>query len=102
MIELIAAYYSVPGNRTFCIYEGKAGKFTAAELVDGKWKTLKRENGKSLLIPYSHNLFQVEQDLKLFLFKNAPAAQKLNYVKKSQPFPELDKVKTPIVKFQEQ
>ncbi|MCK4521608.1 MAG: hypothetical protein KAU20_03465 [Nanoarchaeota archaeon] len=91
-MDLVSAYYSVPENRTFCVYEVSSGKFTAAELKGKGWKPIKEKS--KLLIKLNPDILAVEYALKNWLRINVPAAQKLNYVKKSLPFPDIEKVKT--------
>lgn len=91
--QLVAAYYSVPQDRYFCVFEVEHGKFTAAELKNKKkWEPIK--SNSKLLVNLTTNNNHVECELRMWLRKNAPAAQKLNYVKSSLPFPDCNKIKT--------
>ena len=91
---LIAAYYSVPDNRYFCVYESKKDHFTIAELRSGKWSPIKEKS--KLVLPLTMNLFAAECALKEWLRTHCPAAQKLNYVARTLPFPEVERVATPL------
>lgn len=94
--QLIAAYYSVPNDRTFCVYEPEPTLYTIAELKKRGWFPIKEKS--KLVLPLTHNLFEAECTLKNWLRKNCPAAQKANYTKRSIPFPHVERVATPLKK----
>jgi hypothetical protein len=91
MVKLTAAYYSVPKNEYYCLYDKGGGKCSAMILRGGKWSPI--TDGKKACIA-TGSLLDVERELRLWLMKNDPAASKLNYV--ATFFPDCEKIVTPL------
>ena len=91
MFGLVAAYYSAATNKHYCVYGADDGNCSARVLKDGKWVVIKNGNRSAI---YKDIRSKVDNNLRLWLMSNDPAAMKLNFVPGT--FPDHEKIRTPL------